>query len=79
MNQRIIWLIVGLMSVAIIGVVVSQVGVIMSSVSAMEEKFEENVYEALNDIVRKLEIEENRKAFETSANGFMTYYREQAV
>lgn len=77
MNQRIIWLIVGLMSVAIIGVVVSQVGVIMSSVSAMEEKFEENVYEALNDIVRKLEIEENRKAFETSANGFMTYYREQ--
>lgn len=67
------------MSLAIIGVVVSQVGVVVSSVDAMEEKFEENVYEALNDIVRKLEIEENRKAFETSANGFMTYYQEQGV
>ena len=79
MNQRIIWLIVGLMSIAIVGVVVSQVGVVMSSVSAIEEKFEENVYDALNDIVRKLETEENRKAFETSANGFMTYYREQGM
>lgn len=79
MNQRVIWLVVGLMSVAIIGVVVSQVGVVVSSVNAMEEKFEENVYEALNDIVRQLEIEENRKAFETSANGFMTYYQQQGV
>ncbi|MCB0613267.1 MAG: HAMP domain-containing histidine kinase [Phaeodactylibacter sp.] len=77
MNKKAIWAIIGLMSAAVIGVVVLQMDLIRTAVHVNEERFEKNVYAALNAVVRRLEAEENREVFNHSINGFMTtYYQE---
>lgn len=77
MNKKAIWAIIGLMSAAVIGVVVLQMDLIRTAVHVNEERFEKNVYAALSSVVRRLEAEENREVFNHSINGFMTtYYQE---
>ena len=77
MNKKAIWAIIGLMSAAVIGVVVLQMDLIRTAVHVNEERFEKNVYAALNAVVRRLEAEENLEVFNHSINGFMTtYYQE---
>lgn len=77
MNKRAIWAIIGLMSAAVIGVVALQMDLIRTAAKVNEERFEKNVYAALNTVVRRLEAEENREVFNHSINGFMTAYYEE--
>ena len=44
MNKKAIWAIIGLMSAAVIGVVVLQMDLIRTAVHVNEERFEKNVY-----------------------------------
>ena len=77
MNKKAIWAIIGLMSAAVIGVVVLQMDLIRTAVKVNEERFEKNVFAALNTVVRRLEAEENREVFQHSINGFVTAYYEE--
>lgn len=58
MNKRAIWGIIGLMSVALIGIVVMQVYWIDQSLKASNEQFDRNVFAGLNQVAAKLEYAE---------------------
>lgn len=76
MNKKAIWGIVGLMSAALIGVVWLQMGLIFTSIKVNEERFDKNVYNALNEVARRLEEEDKRNETLSAINGFSTsYYR----
>ncbi|MCB0662156.1 MAG: HAMP domain-containing histidine kinase [Saprospiraceae bacterium] len=78
MNKKIIWLIVGLMSIALFGSIWLQVNWIESSIRLNEEQFDKNVYAALNTVADRLEYEEQREAF-NYMNGYSTTYFEREV
>jgi len=61
MNKKAIWAIIGLMSVALIGIVLLQMYWIRISIQEKQEKFDFNVAEALNRVSRKLEGVEDKK------------------
>ncbi len=78
MNKKAIWLIIGLMSTAVIGVVWLQMSLIFTSIRVNEDKFEKDVYDALKTVVQRLEDEEKREYFSHSWNGFSaTYFQKQ--
>lgn len=79
MNQRVIWLIIGLMSAAVVGVIWLQMGLIFTSIRVNEDKFEKDVYEALNTVVERVEDEERREVFKNNINGYVTSYWESEV
>jgi two-component system phosphate regulon sensor histidine kinase PhoR len=58
MNKNAIWGIIGLMSVALLGIVIMQAYWINQSLRASNEQFDKNVYSALNQVAAKLEYEE---------------------
>ena len=58
MNQRRIYTLIALMSVALVGLVVFQVYWIREMVEANRQRFQQNVYEALNTVVHQLEQKE---------------------
>ncbi|MEL7122477.1 MAG: HAMP domain-containing sensor histidine kinase [Bacteroidota bacterium] len=70
MNQRIIWSIVTLMSIAVVGVVWLQIDLIRSAARVNEERFEKNVYDALNAVTARLEEEERKEIYNYTTNGF---------
>ena len=74
MNKKAIWAIIGLMSAAVIGVVVLQMDLIRTAVQVNEDRFEKNIYAALNTVTKRLEAEENREVFNHSVNGYMAQY-----
>lgn len=74
MNKKAIWAIIGLMSAAVIGVAMLQMDLIRTSIGVNEEKFDKDVYEALNTVVLRLEHAENREIFNYTMNGFRTAY-----
>ncbi len=78
MNKRIIWLIIGLMSAALIGSMWLQVNWIQSSIRLNEEQFNKNVFAALNAVAERLEYQEQREAF-NYMNGYSTTYFEREV
>ena len=55
MNKKAIWLIIGLMSAALLGIVWLQMNWIRDSIQTIEQKFEKDVYEALQGVVGRLE------------------------
>ncbi len=61
MNKKAIWAIIGLMSVALIGIVLLQMYWIRISIQEKQEKFDFNVAEALNRVSMKLEGVEDKK------------------
>ncbi len=77
MNKKAIWAIIGLMSVALIGIVLLQMYWIRISIQEKQEKFDFNVAEALNRVSRKLEGVEDKKNkdfdLEFKASGFDEY------
>jgi two-component system phosphate regulon sensor histidine kinase PhoR len=77
MNKKAIWAIIGLMSAAVIGVVWLQMDLIRTAIKVNEEKFEENVYTALNKVVERLKYEERKEAFRFQMNGFVTTFIQQ--
>lgn len=76
MNKKAIWIIIGLMSAAVVGVVWLQMGLIFTSIKVNEEKFGKDVYEALNTVVESVEEMERREVFNQNVNGYMTNYWE---
>lgn len=79
MNKKAIWVIIGLMGAAVIGVVCLQLGLIFTAIRVNEDKFEKDVFEALNTVVKRIEKEEQRDAFGNYANGFVTSYLESEI
>ncbi len=67
------------MSAAVFGVVWLQMDLIRMSISVNEERFDKNVYYALNEVARQLEAEERREELFSSLglNGFITNYIQQ--
>ncbi len=70
MKQQHIWLIIGLMSAAVIGLVWLQLGLIRTALKVNEERFDKNVYNALNEVAQRLETQEAEQAA-VSINGLM--------
>ena len=65
------------MSAAVLGVVILQMDLIRTAVAVNEDRFEKNIYAALNAVTRKLENEESQQVLNNSLNGFRTaYYQE---
>ena len=58
MKRNALWWIIGLMSIALLGVVVMQAYWINQSIKLSEEQFDKNVYAALSSVVSKLELAE---------------------
>ncbi len=58
MNKKAIWSIIGLMSTALIGIILLQINLIRSAAELKEDQFEQNVFDALNDVASQLEKDE---------------------
>ena len=74
MNKKAIWAIIGLMGAAVIGVVWLQMDLIRTSMKVNEERFDKNVYNAMQTVVYRLEKEEEKEIFNYSINGYITSY-----
>ncbi len=61
MDKRAIWIIIGLMGIAMLGSVLLQVYWIRWSIKLSEEQLDRDVYAALNQVSRKLERQEDIK------------------
>ncbi|MBK8704389.1 MAG: hypothetical protein IPN33_12765 [Saprospiraceae bacterium] len=61
MNKKAIWAIIGVMSVAVIGVVWLQMDLIRTSMKVNERKFDKDVYSSLNNVALRLEYEEKAR------------------
>jgi two-component system phosphate regulon sensor histidine kinase PhoR len=73
MNKRAIWAIIGLTTAAVVGVVWLQMGLIRTAMQVNEDRFDKNVYNALNEVAKRLEQEERTEALSTM-NGYMFTY-----
>ncbi|MCB0521588.1 MAG: HAMP domain-containing histidine kinase [Lewinellaceae bacterium] len=77
MNKKVIWLIIGLMSAALIGIAGMQVKWVVDTLEANEEQFDNRVFSALNGVAEKLEYQENIEALRHVDNGFAQEYYEE--
>jgi two-component system phosphate regulon sensor histidine kinase PhoR len=68
MNKKVILGIIGLMGFAIIGVLWSQIRLIQSATEVNTDRFEKNVFSALNEVAKKLELDEEKDLFLSSMN-----------
>ena len=78
MNRRIIWVIVVLMSVSVVGVVWLQMDLIGNLMRENEEQFENDVFDALNEVVQRLEKKEDEELF-SQINGYQWFYARQQM
>lgn len=63
MNKKVIFAIIGLMAIAIVGVMWSQIRLLQSATEVNTDRFEKNVFNALNEVVKKLELDEEKDLF----------------
>jgi two-component system phosphate regulon sensor histidine kinase PhoR len=66
MNKKVIFGILALMAIAIVGVIWSQIRLIQSATQVNTERFEKSVFSALNEVVKKLELDEEKDLFLSS-------------
>ncbi|NRB65068.1 MAG: HAMP domain-containing histidine kinase [Saprospiraceae bacterium] len=78
MNRRIILTIVVLMSLSVIGVVWLQMDLIGNLMRENEEQFENDVFDALNEVVQRLEKKEDEELF-SQINGYHRFYARQQM
>jgi len=78
MNKRAIWITIGLMSLALIGIILLQLNWIIWSLSLNEEQFDKNAFGALNKVSDRLQAMENDQAL-NYINGYETSYMEQVI
>ena len=76
MKRSSIWIIIGLMTVALAGIISLQADWIIRSIHLNEEQFDKNVFAALFRVAERLESQESIAALE-SMNGFESNYLEQ--
>jgi len=74
MNRKVITLIIGLMSAAVIGLVWLQMGLIRTSMRENEARFDNSIFRALNAVASRVENAERRELFNFSMNGFVASY-----
>ena len=74
MNKKTIWLIVILMSSAVIGVFLLQIQLIVDAKRENERQFELQVREVLNEVAEGLKEKERRDQVRASISGFQTRY-----
>jgi two-component system phosphate regulon sensor histidine kinase PhoR len=79
MNKKAIWLIIGLMSAAVIGVVWLQIDLIRTAARVNEERFEKNVYNALNAVAARLEKEESKEVEKFLYSGFAKNFLQRQI
>ncbi|RME06552.1 MAG: sensor histidine kinase [Bacteroidetes bacterium] len=79
MNKKAIWIIIGLMTLALIGVASMQVKWIVDSLKANEEQFTIHVFEALNRVSEKLAYQENLEALQHVDNGFAQDFMQRDI
>lgn len=79
MNKKVIWLIIGLMSAALIGIAAMQAKWVADSLQANEKQFDNQVIEALNKVADKLEVQEEMEAYRHVDNGFAQDFYESEV
>jgi two-component system, OmpR family, phosphate regulon sensor histidine kinase PhoR len=70
MNRKEIWLIIGLMSAAVIGVMSLQIGFIQNSIQLNEDQFNSHILAALAKATDRLESLENYQVTTKFANGY---------
>ena len=69
MNRKEIWLIIGLMSLAVIGVMSLQIGFIQRSIQVNEDQFDSHILAALAKAAEKIEKVEDYQVAKY-ANGY---------
>ncbi len=74
MNQKAIWVIIGLMSLAVVGVLSLQMNFINSSRRLNEEEFDKHVNAGLKRVAAQLETLENMQVTAQYLNGFSIQY-----
>lgn len=80
MKRSTIWAIIGLLTVAVLGVLWLQMDLIRTSIKVNEEKFDKAIYEVLNNVAERLEVEEKRQAMKQYFNGYSArYYQEERL
>lgn len=79
MSKKAIWVIIGLMSAALIGVCWLQVNWIRSAVGLNEEQFDKNVFAALNRVSQRLEYDEQLEFYNFVNNGYVRSYMENEL
>lgn len=77
MSRKRIWVIIGVMTLALIGVASMQVKWIVDSLQANEQQFTNHVFEALNRVSEKLAYQENLEALQHVDNGFAQDYMQR--
>ncbi len=78
MNKKVIWLIIGLMSAALIGVAGMQLKWVFDTLNANEAQFDNKVFEALNAVAEKLEYQESLEVMRNVDNGwFREFYEDE--
>jgi two-component system phosphate regulon sensor histidine kinase PhoR len=78
MNKKAIFITIGLMTLALVGLIVLQVNWIIWSLKLNEEQFDRNVYSALNKVADRLQAKENDEAL-NYINGFEATYLDQQI
>lgn len=71
MDKKAIWMIVGIMAAAVIGVVWLQIGLIGTAIQVNEEKFENKVRSAINSVVDRLIHEEKKSTVDYLNNSYI--------
>ena len=79
MNKKAIWLIIGLMSAALIGVAGMQLRWVMDTLEANETQFDNKVFDVLNKVAEKMEYLENMEALRHVESGFATEYYQEDI
>lgn len=78
MKRSSIWIIIGLMSVALAGIISLQANWIISTIRLNEERFDKNVFAAIYHLAERLESRERLQALE-SMNGFESFFLENEL
>ena len=76
MNKKIIWLIIGLMSAALIGVAGMQLKWVLDTLEVNEAQFDNHVFDALNKVAEKLEYQESIEVMQNVDNGWFREFYE---
>lgn len=75
MNRRATWVIISLMSIALVGLTSFQVYWVNNAIKLNKQRFKENVYESLNYVVNNLE---NREVIHIAENDFYFFSTDSA-
>lgn len=78
MNKKAVFITIGLMTLALIGLIVLQLNWINWSLKLSEQQFDKNVFSALNKVADRLQAKENDEAL-NYINGYEDWRRFRPV